>query len=107
MRHLGELGSVTCIVLIKGLHFRVTPLVGSSFSSPVFFIIYSPICRRIYGRSRATLVVVIIDERTVKGFESGERCARIIEVVFAIKEEAVVSGLHAASFFHFVLGIRC
>jgi len=76
-------------------------------SEEVCFVIYSPICRRIYGRSCATLVIAIIDEWTVKGFESGERCARIIEAVFAIKEEAVLSGLHTASFFYFVLGIRC
>jgi len=61
----GSKGSVTCIVLIKCLHFRVTPLVGRSNGSPIFFTIYSPIWRQIYGRSGATLVVIIIDEWTV------------------------------------------
>jgi len=100
-------GSVTCIVLIKSLHFRVTPLVGRSVDSPIFVTIYSPICRRVYGRSGATLVVIIIDERTVKGFESGERCAQIIKVMFAIKKEAILSGLHTACFFYFVFGVGC
>jgi len=55
-------GPVTCIVLVKCLHFGVTPLFGRSIDSPIFFTIYSPIWRRNYGRSGATLVVIIINE---------------------------------------------
>jgi len=104
----GSKGPVTCIVLIvliKCLHFGVTPLLGRSIDSPIFFTIYSPIWRRIYGRSGATLVVIIIDEWTVICFKSGEHCARIIEVVFAIEKEAIFSGLHTACFFYLVFGI--
>jgi len=101
----GSKSSVTCIVLIKCLYFRVAPVVGRSIGSPIFFTIYSPIWRRVSSRSGDTLVIIIIDERTVKCFESGECCVQIIEVVFAIEEEAILAGLHTSCFFYLVFGI--
>jgi len=100
-------GSITYVALIKSLHFWEAPVFGGIVYSPIFFTICSPIWRRVSGRSGAILVVIIIDEWKVECFESGERCARIIEVMFAIKEETFFARLHAPGFLHLIFGIRC
>jgi len=95
----GSKSPITCVVFIKCLDFRVAPLVGRSIDSPIFFTIYSPIWRRVSGRSGATLVIIIIDKWTVKCFKSGERCAWIINLCLLSRKKQSLLGCirHASS----------